>query len=284
MQRQKSRLVACGRRGHQPAFPEIQSDDPRCRQVEQLLTGSGRALGLSLCFHDRTHHLCIRRALKIHRARFCLGIKRHHHSTCIAFDAEITHQELSDKPGGRIQTCPFGVTEIAVPVFAGGVYAGVLFAGPCWTSSAPVPDTSLVIPPSRFWLADRLLLVRGVAKELAVLLGDQDTHERRSDRMLQYLREHLSDTIYLADLAKHLARSPSRVRHLVKEQFGVRFATLVQSMKLQEAGRWLRTTDMTVSEAAARVGIDDPNYFSRIFRRATGLTPRVYRRRNRIMP
>jgi len=71
---------------------------------------------------------------------------------------------------------------------------------------------------------------------------------------------------------------------MVKDVFGIHFSALIRSVKMQEAAHLLRTTDLTVSEVAARVGIDDANYFSRIFRRSSGATPRDYRRRHRASP
>lgn len=253
-------------------------------KVESLITRVGRAIGLLVCFHDNSNHLTIRPDFKTHRSRFCCKIKRNHEAECINFDSLAAHQALVGLPEGRIQTCPFGATEIAVPVFADGVYAGVLFAGPCWIRHTQAPDASLVIPPTRTWLADRLLLLRSVAREMAALLAGPKAQDQRSERVLHYVREHLTEPLYLAALATHLSLSPSRVRHLVKQLFGVRFSSLVQSMRLQEAARLLRSTDLTVSEIAIRVGIEDPNYLSRIFRRVTGTAPSDYRRRHRTSP
>ena len=270
-------------RNHLAVLPAGQ-DRIRVREVEDLLLRAGRAIGLVVCFHDRLTRLAIRPHWRVHRSRFCRQIKRQHEARCIAFDSLATHQSLAGLPNGRIQTCPFGVTEIAVPVLAGGVYAGVLFAGPCWIRGKRPRDTSLVVPPTRVWLADRLVLMRGVARELAALLAGPSTEDRRSEHVLEFLRNHLTESIYLTALAHHLSLSPSRVRHLVKELFGVRFTALVQATKLQEAARLLRTTDFTVSEIAARVGIDDANYLSRIFRNVIGVSPRDFRRQHRTSP
>lgn len=259
-------------------------DQIRAQEVEDLLLRAGRAIGLSISYHDRLHRLAIHPNLNIHRSRFCRQIKRHDEARCIAFDSLATHQALAGLPNGRIQTCPFGATEIVVPVFAGGVYAGVLFAGTCWVRGRKAPDASLVVPPTRVWLADLLVLMRGVARELAALLIGPSTEDRRSAHVLEFLRNHMTESVYLTALARHLSLSPSRVRHLVKELFGVRFTALVQATKLQEAARLLRTTDFTISEIAARVGIGDSNYLSRIFRNVFGVSPRDFRRQHHTSP
>ena len=46
---------------------------------------------------------------------------------------------------------------------------------------------------------------------------------------------------------------------------------------MAEAARLLRYTDLTVGEISFRVGFTDPLYFSRAFKRQTGLPPQAYR-------
>jgi AraC family transcriptional activator of pobA len=54
---------------------------------------------------------------------------------------------------------------------------------------------------------------------------------------------------------------------------------LIQDRIVTEAKRILIYTDATVSAAAYRLGFDDPAYFSRLFQKRTGLSPRAYRNR-----
>jgi len=270
----------------QHCFPFSTQHTEMCRdKVEKLLLQAGRAMDLSLCFHDRLNRVAIRPDLKTHRSSYCRRIKQRHEPRCIEFDFGSTHQNLAGLPEGCIQTCPFGVTEIAVPVFANGVYIGVLFAGSCWSKRRiRPPDSSLVVPPTRNWLPDRLLLVQSIARELGALLAAPGTQNQRSERALEYLRSHLTEPIYLTALSRHLSLSPSRTRHLMKEMFGVRFSTLVIAIKIEEAARLLRITDLTVSEIAVRVGFANPNYLSRIFRHTMNSTPRDYRQIHRMTP
>jgi AraC-like DNA-binding protein len=48
-----------------------------------------------------------------------------------------------------------------------------------------------------------------------------------------------------------------------------------------EASRLLRFTDLSVGEVAYRVGYSDQLYFSRAFKRYTGLAPQAYREQTR---
>jgi AraC family transcriptional activator of pobA len=64
---------------------------------------------------------------------------------------------------------------------------------------------------------------------------------------------------------RHVARQPPTV--------------LIQDRIVIEAKRILIYTNATVSSAAYRLGFEDPAYFSRVFHKRTGLSPRAYRRR-----
>lgn len=52
-------------------------------------------------------------------------------------------------------------------------------------------------------------------------------------------------------------------------------------LKMEEARRLLRESDLSVIEVAADLGIDDPQYFSRFFRRRQKMSPLRYRAHER---
>ncbi|MDZ4200290.1 MAG: helix-turn-helix transcriptional regulator [Kiritimatiellia bacterium] len=56
-------------------------------------------------------------------------------------------------------------------------------------------------------------------------------------------------------------------------------ARYVMTLRMREARRLLVETDLTVAEVAEQVGFEDPLYFSRSFRRLTGVPPSHYRAR-----
>ncbi|MFM9328039.1 helix-turn-helix domain-containing protein [Paenibacillus mesotrionivorans] len=64
----------------------------------------------------------------------------------------------------------------------------------------------------------------------------------------------------------HFCRLFKRVMNRTVQQF-------VQEVRLREARRLLRDTDLPVAELSERVGYGNPNYFARVFREHTGTTP-----------
>lgn len=84
----------------------------------------------------------------------------------------------------------------------------------------------------------------------------------------------------IGEYAKLLNISTSRFRHLFTEEFGVSPHKMLLDIRLQNAKHFLTETDLSISEIAKQVGYDDALYFSQIFKKQTGLSPKLYRSNN----
>ena len=62
-----------------------------------------------------------------------------------------------------------------------------------------------------------------------------------------------------------------------KQEVGVTLTEYVNQKRIERAEALLKVTELPVSEVAAAVGILDGNYFSRLFRKQTGMSPSKYR-------
>lgn len=254
-------------------------DKQSVRQAVELLSCASRLLGIKVCYRVRAGKPVLPEEWGLHVVPACLYHKERTLGVCCNFDGYETDRALAGCPDGRIQTCPHGFTEIAVPVMIAGRCMGTLFAGPCWTRKGPPPDPSLIVPPNKDWLPERLLMLRAVAGELGRLLGGSLVHtpKKRQTMIQEYINERLEGAVELQELATRLSLSKSRTSHLVQELFGLPLPLLARVAKLQEAARELVSTDLTIAQISARYGFEDPNYFSRIFRQHYGITARAYR-------
>jgi transcriptional regulator GlxA family with amidase domain len=70
----------------------------------------------------------------------------------------------------------------------------------------------------------------------------------------------------------------SFIRRFTKAS-GITPINYVHALRLEEAKQMLETTDLPIDAIANEVGYEDPSFFSRLFRRETGLTPAHYRLR-----
>ena len=74
--------------------------------------------------------------------------------------------------------------------------------------------------------------------------------------------------------------SESYFSHRFKEETGLSFVNYVNRERANRAAALLLSTDSRVSEIARLVGIDNPNYFSILFKKWMGVSPNEYREQN----
>lgn len=112
-------------------------------------------------------------------------------------------------------------------------------------------------------------------------LSSMDTNPENLDRLVltikNYIDEHYADNISLELLAGVVHLSPSYLSKLFKRELGENISTYLQNVRIEKAKTLLLTTSMKSYEVAEAVGIVNPVYFSRIFKRATGIKPKDYK-------
>lgn len=133
-----------------------------------------------------------------------------------------------------------------------------------------------VAAPERMTRADALLpqlLVTAAMEE-------EERAEKLDARALRnWFSRHLSMPADLEAVAREFGVSKSYLCRRARRELGTTLGDLFESMKTEWAGVLLRESSLRISEIARRVGYEDPCYFSRVFRKRTGLSPRAWRAR-----
>lgn len=94
----------------------------------------------------------------------------------------------------------------------------------------------------------------------------------------EYIRTHMDDaSLTLNSMAEHVGLSSNYFGYVFKQRTGVNFIKYLTNVRMEHAKELLRTTDLTSAQIAERVGFLDPNYFSVVFKKTCGMTPREYR-------
>lgn len=98
------------------------------------------------------------------------------------------------------------------------------------------------------------------------------------DKLKAVMLERLGEPLALEDLcrAAHLGRT--RLKELVQLHTGMGPMELFRQMKLEEAKSMIRERSYSMTEIAARLGYSSVHYFSREFKRSTGMPPSEYAR------
>lgn len=96
--------------------------------------------------------------------------------------------------------------------------------------------------------------------------------------ILNYFQEHYRD-VTLSSAAEHFGFSTPHFSSLVKENTGQTFVQIIREIKLEQARRALSTTPLTITAICELIGYDNPEHFSRVFKKYCGMTPGEYRKK-----
>lgn len=94
---------------------------------------------------------------------------------------------------------------------------------------------------------------------------------------VRYMNENLEKRLTLKALTEYLGYSTSQFSLIFRNRTGHSPLNYFNLLKVQRACQLLETTDLKVNQISSKVGIDDNYYFSRLFAKIVGISPRAYR-------
>jgi len=128
------------------------------------------------------------------------------------------------------------------------------------------------------------IICGGLLMALLALISQQrmdvsapSVSSRQIDEIAGWIRTSPQDDLDLESCAAHCSMSKSRFIHLFKEATGLPPHKYRTSIRIKRAKEMLLQTDMRISEIAELVGYVDQNYFTRVFKKYTGVLPSEYR-------
>jgi len=124
------------------------------------------------------------------------------------------------------------------------------------------------------------LILHGMLQRLAAGKGEAGRRPGEAARMRGYIDRNFSGRVDIAALSGLIYKSGSQAIRIFKREYGETPYEYLIGRRLELARELLRSTNMLIKEVAYRSGFADEHYFSSVFRRRFGLTPREYRARN----
>ena len=98
------------------------------------------------------------------------------------------------------------------------------------------------------------------------------------NQFLELLFDRSQEIVSVSGYAERLGISPSYLNKLVRTQTRHSAMDWVEISRVNWAKSLLKDSDMSVGEVSLAIGVDDPSYFTRFFRKSTGMTPSEFRR------
>jgi len=133
----------------------------------------------------------------------------------------------------------------------------------------------------------RALMLRGlsgvllawVARQLAAAsIGDAQANDSvLVQRFKALIEQNFASHWKVSQYAKALSISPTHLSRLTRAANGMSALRMIEARLMREARRNLAYTNLSVSSIAYTLGFSDPAYFSRVFTRDAGISPKAFR-------
>lgn len=107
--------------------------------------------------------------------------------------------------------------------------------------------------------------------------ADTDSNERRLARVKAYIEEHIQEKIAVKDLAELVHINDQYLMRIFKRETGQSILEYITDRRIILASSMLKDTDYSINFIADCVGCDNYSYFTKLFKKQTGFTPREYR-------
>ena len=242
---------------------------------------------------------------KKHQNRFCAMLAERPATLAVCLQA---HQDIIDHTGliPHTVTCPFGLTETAVPVNTRGqdhripAHRPVLRHTPAKSDSSKVSrelerhgvrftgqirkawEKTPLIPPDKYNATVRLLTF--FAEQLSALANQIVLEQSNAEPPLvlkarEYIEKHKSEEMSLADVAKAAGASVYHFCKVFHRATGLKFTDYVARVRLEDARNRLLNPNLRISEIAYDVGFQSLTQFNRTFKRVFGQSPTEFRAR-----
>jgi len=102
--------------------------------------------------------------------------------------------------------------------------------------------------------------------------------QRQVRKAMAFIHEHYADSISRRDIAQHVSIAEDHLTFCFRQELRRTPIEYLQRFRVNQAKRLLKDSERSITEIALDVGFSDSGYFSRIFRRITGMSPEAFRR------
>ncbi|MDF2594263.1 MAG: hypothetical protein K0R69_604 [Clostridia bacterium] len=92
----------------------------------------------------------------------------------------------------------------------------------------------------------------------------------------KYIEDHYNEDISLEELAKEICVSPNYLSRLFRDKTGENYIEYLTNIRINKAKELMLSTEMSVKEISYNIGYNDPNYFSRLFKKIEKVSPSEY--------
>jgi len=124
-----------------------------------------------------------------------------------------------------------------------------------------------------------ILLSLAQALSLHISSVQVDNSDILIRKATDYISQHYTEKISLEDVATSVGISKYYLSNMFKKIQGINFSSHLNNVRIEKAKMLLKNPQITVAQICEQVGFHDQQYFSKIFKKHTGMTVTEYRKR-----
>lgn len=220
--------------------------------------------------------------------RRCLMSDRKLFSKCIESRCAVTH------------TCHAGLSDTAVPIFNNEILLGFIIFGQVGRQSDKKTPFSSIYKNVNDLGLDKLELKSAYgeldffaeskiksAAEVVVMLTKyimleqiiQPEYSNGTKKIIEYIDLNITEDLSVSSICRKFNVSKNTLYNIFNTHFDCGVKEYIISRKISRAEQLLKTTDLPIYQVCERCGIDNYQYFCRLFKKEKGITPLQYKKR-----
>ena len=234
---------------------------------------------------------------------FCNSVRKY---APIDEGCRICDEHAFKTAGGRrktyLYTCHMGLWEAVVPLYVNDILTGFLMLGQVRGDSIKegwaVPEKKLkdigIADQEVYKIKEEYECMPQYSREkieasakMLELMSNYIVHSEiidlyishKAEQVKQYINLHFKEHISTRALACQLKISQTALCRALRKEIGLSATEYADTLRIRAAKELLKTTDLSVKEIAFQLGYADQNYFSRRFKKKSGLSPWNYRKK-----
>ena len=117
-----------------------------------------------------------------------------------------------------------------------------------------------------------------IKKQYGTAVKIDEINRLMGDKLMAYIEKRIGDEdLKIDDMAEAVGMGRTVFYGKVRELVGVSPSDFLKQIRMQRAEQLISKSKMTFAEIAYSVGFTDPKYFTKCFKKQTGMTPSEYR-------
>lgn len=263
-------------------------------ELHELLNNFTLLTGIKIAVNDCNQTF----GFSSHPSDFCdkMQANSRFHKACVTCDIR-AQKNAAKLRRGILYRCHVGFWEYIAPIFSDDVVVGFVTTGMFVDGTAEEyqvlkqnffaynvcgEDFEAVYASAPRFTPDQIVAACNIVEACISHINYKNlikiNYLNKMQKIDQYIADHLSDDLSIAALCKHF----SMTRANLYEQFGAYcsqgIAAFIREKRLTKSRELMQESSMSITEIATLVGYPDYNYFSKVFRRQYGISPRNFRK------